>query len=322
MMPNSTKNPYTQVAFDLAQRHEAQRVFSAFASAGLKVIGLKGVVLKDDLYATAERRPMYDIDILVRRPDIERAENLLIELGYHFLSDGNYNIEFAREFMGEIPYKKGSVIVELHWHVVSMNWNRRATRFDLASMWERVVEVEVLGSRAFRFCLEDEVIYLCYHLAVPHSLWHPSGIQDLYRLILKNEQQIDWSLVVSRAKMWHVRVVCWAALMRLQMSTELPISESVLTAFQVPRWRQKLLCNVMRSTEQVSTVMMADHKRFLGVFLIDDLTSLPKVLLGGIFPGRQWLKTRYNISNSTAYWRQLIYPFEVIIQAFKAIRNT
>lgn len=321
MIPNSINNQYAQAAYNLAQRHEAKRILTALADAGIQVIGLKGIVLKDDLYVSSEKRPMYDIDLLVQRSDIERAEDLLKELGYQFLSDGDYNLEFAREFMAELPYQKGGVIIELHWHLVSMHWNRRATHLNLDALWERAYQTELNGAPVLRLALEDEIVYLCYHLAVPHSLWHPSGIQDIFRLIQKNEDQFDWTKLVSRAKMWRVRIACWAALMRVQMSTGLNIPEHVLAAFRVPKWRQKLLLDVMRSAEQAGTVLVSDQKRFLGVLLVDNLISLPAVLLGGIFPGRHWLKARYNLSNREAFWRQFTYPVEVVYQAIKAIRN-
>ena len=321
MKPKKTKKQYIQAAYDLAQRHEASRIFSAFDAAGIRVIGLKGIILKNDIYAASERRPMYDIDVLVRYKDIEHAEEVLRELGYEFLSDGDYNVEFARKFMGEIPYQKGGVIIELHWHLVSMTWNRRATRFDIDAMWERVKETERYGAPVLRFALEDEIVYLCYHLAVPHSLWHPSSTKDLYRLLKKNAERLDWTLIVSRAKAWHIRVACWAALKNLQMQTDANIPDQTMAAFQVPKWRQKLIKSTMPSDEQTGSVLESGHKRFLGILLVDDLLSLPSVLFGGMFPGRQWLKTRYNLSNGESYLRQVTYPFEVFFQAVKALRS-
>ena len=319
MKSENTPTNYVQTALDLAQRYEAKRIFPAFAAAGVQVIGLKGIVLKDDLYESSERRPMYDIDVLVHYEDIERAEKVLRELGYTFLSDGDYNLEFTRKFMGEIPYKKGGVIVELHWHLVSMTWNRRATQIDLGALWQRAQTIDLLGVPALRLSLEDEIVYLCYHLAVPHSLWHQSSISDLYRLIQKNAEDIKWPLVVWRAKEWHIRVAGWAALRSLQMRTDINIPVQTMAAFEVPNWRQRLIERMIPSGEKRGSVLVSDHKRFLGILLVDNFANLPGVLISGMLPGRQWLKSRYNLTNRASYLRQLTYPFEVVMQAVKAI---
>jgi hypothetical protein len=315
------KNPYAAAAYDLAQRYEAKKVLNAFAEQQIPVVALKGVVFKQTIYDDSERRPMYDIDVLVRREDIHRAGKVLEHLGYVFLSDGDYNFEFTRDFMGEIPYKKGSVVIELHWHLVSMSWNRRACHFDLDEMWERAVRIEIMGVPALRLDREDEIIYMCYHLAVPHSLWHKSGIQDIQRL-LRAAQDIDWRAISSRAKRWHVGVACWAALKKVQNVTGLLLPNGVPDNFNVPAWRQKLLNRFVDVEDENQTALVSGRMRFLGILLVDNFWTLPGVLLGGLFPGRQWLKSRYSLTDRSAFWHQFSYPCRVIVQGLSAVFRT
>ena len=57
MIPNSINNQYAQAAYNLAQRHEAKRILTALADAGIQVIGLKGIVLTIPSPIMAKRGP-------------------------------------------------------------------------------------------------------------------------------------------------------------------------------------------------------------------------------------------------------------------------
>ena len=59
-------------------------------------------------------------------------------------------------------------------------------------------------------------------------------------------------------------------------------------------------------------MLISGTMRFLGVLLIDRVRDLPGVVLRGLFPGKRWLQLRYDLTPRQAFWRQFIYPLEVI----------
>lgn len=58
---------------------ELGRVLEAFNEAGIDVIVLKGAALAQTIYPDIALRPMGDVDLLVKKEGLEKAENLLIQ---------------------------------------------------------------------------------------------------------------------------------------------------------------------------------------------------------------------------------------------------
>ncbi len=195
------------------QTAEIQRVLSRLHEAGISVIGLKGIALLERVYTHQGQRYMYDVDLLVSERDFLKAETVIQNLGYRFHNEGmGWTLPFARALMGQVPYHKGAMVVELHWHIVSNSWFRATTAFDLDGLWARAVPAEIAGAPALRLCPEDEVLHLCYHTAVHHGLAHPHGVRDLLGVLRVERDSLDWSVLAGRAREWRVSVAVWAAL--------------------------------------------------------------------------------------------------------------
>ncbi len=335
---------YTQLAKTTLQLAHVSELLWLFHQANLPLILLKGIALVERVYPAAEQRPMQDIDVLVRRADFERAAALLQAHGYQFSNKASvWNEAFAREFMGNVAYRKAGVTFDVHWHPVTMSWFRATTAFDLDGLWSRAIPTEIAGAPALRLCPEDEILHLCYHTAVHHGLAHPHGIRDILG-VLRVERDLNWSVLAERARAWRVSVAVWAALKvargrmqdariknqesrienqesrNSQLAEEL-IPESALDALRVARWRQRLLRPFVRRAMRGEAALVSGTMRFLGVLLVDRIRDLPGVVLGGLFPGHRWLQLRYDLSPRQAFWRQFTYPFQVLARGVGALAS-
>ena len=316
---------YEQVARAALQDHAAEQVLAAFAEAGLPVIVLKGLALRHRVYAPSERK-MSDIDLLVRRTDWDRANDLLCSLGYVVSPDDHdWMPDFAREFMGETPYRKGAMVVDLHWHLTAMSWFRATTAIELEALWANAFPMDIGSTTALRLCPEDEVIHLCYHTAIHHGLAHPHGYRDILRVLDKEQAAVNWTVLARRARAWRVSVAVWAALSvaravadQVNNAPDL-IPLDALDALQVPWRRQKLLRPLLRQAMQGRAALVSGSMRFLGVLLVDRGRDLPGVVLHGLFPGRRWLQLRYDLPPRRAFWRQFTYPLEVVARALGVV---
>jgi hypothetical protein len=63
---------------------ELKRILDAFSEKGVEVIVLKGAALAKTVYGDIGLRPMGDIDLLVKREDLPRAEKTMSGAGCHF----------------------------------------------------------------------------------------------------------------------------------------------------------------------------------------------------------------------------------------------
>jgi hypothetical protein len=140
-------------------------ILSAFQSADVPVISLKGPCLAERLYGDAALRSCCDLDVLVRNSDLAAAEHVLTDLG--FRPNGrpdDYHRAWSRRGMN----------LELHHNVE----NPFAFKFDLSAAWARANHSTFQGVSVWLLAPADELLYLCLH-GVRHRFERLSLILDL-----------------------------------------------------------------------------------------------------------------------------------------------
>ncbi|MHB1047806.1 MAG: nucleotidyltransferase domain-containing protein [Thermoanaerobaculia bacterium] len=142
---------------------ELRRVLRALTEDGVTGIPFKGPLLAAGGYGDLSLRRFVDLDVIVRRDDVERAIATLARLGYRaelaaspaqqaFLVRTQHALSFRRD--------GGKLIVELHWAVAS---ERFATGQSAESLWERAAMVRVDGIEVLALAPEDTLLSLCVH---------------------------------------------------------------------------------------------------------------------------------------------------------------
>jgi hypothetical protein len=140
-------------------------ILAAFDRATLPVISLKGPCLAERLYGNAALRTCYDLDFLVRRPDLRRAEDVLASLGF---SPDRYPDDYHRGWS-----RHGSK-VELHHNVE----NPLAFEFDINAALLRARHSSFQGASVWLLDPADELLFMCLH-AVRHRFERLCLILDL-----------------------------------------------------------------------------------------------------------------------------------------------
>lgn len=176
---------------------ELAEVLAALRGAGVDVIALKGAHLAARVYGSAALRPMVDVDLLVRMPDLERAAAQLRDLGYTHAAEVAPGIDYAT-FHHLRPFEKvGAIPVELHRTVVMSNSH---FRLDLDGLWQRAREAEVAGVDVLVLSPEDLLLHLCTHASHTHGFDIPLlSICDIAAVLEHYEREIDWQRLASIA---------------------------------------------------------------------------------------------------------------------------
>lgn len=189
---NRDGRPLPDVVSALTARRTAPRVSvedlvrayreidAALAARRVPMMLLKGFYFADRLYGGLDRRPQYDIDLLVRRGDLGAALEVFARLGFARKSKDFHSRTLAR----------GPVYVDLH------HSPRRspAYRFDEAAVWRRAREARA-GGLAFRtLCDEDYVTMLAVSLLedVGFGKGHLKQALDLYLLLREMDTREGW----------------------------------------------------------------------------------------------------------------------------------
>ena len=198
---------HLQIARNLACAAAARKVFQLLYRKEIPFLVLKGLALAENTYPHFAMRTTSDLDILIHREDLPRADQILAQEGYH-AQDSTVLQALCTPpgYLASLEYHKPDIYfsyIHLHWHLV--NTSTPATGFieniDMERIWKQSrmgnvaeVEVQLLGP-------EHLVIYLCEHgLRVGHSFDRLNLICDLFYAVKSLGNQLDWDLTPREAK--------------------------------------------------------------------------------------------------------------------------
>jgi hypothetical protein len=144
---------------------ELKGVLRAFDRSSLRVVLLKGPSLAERLYGSVALRASRDLDLLVSKTDLTRAESVLTAMG--FVPDA-YPDDYHRAWHRE------TTTVELHHDVE----NPLAFNFDVESALRQAQKAVFQGQPCWLLAPEDELLFLCLH-AARHRFERLSLVLDL-----------------------------------------------------------------------------------------------------------------------------------------------
>jgi len=101
----------------------------------IMMVPIKGVDILARFYPESDSRFMVDIDLLVKTDDFERAETVLLEMGYKKALSG-FKEAYWKNKQCHLAFIKGELMVELHW---GLDFNRGHKL--LPGLWQRTKEV-------------------------------------------------------------------------------------------------------------------------------------------------------------------------------------
>ena len=156
-------------------------------------------------------RQFTDLDLLVRKSEVRRAAEILLDEGYtpsagYGLADldrpGGYEIAMARA--GALTE------IDLHWRLIPSYF---PLTLDGEELWRRAVRIEIEGAAVRTLAAADHLLYLCAHGA-KHGWQALGGICDLAELMrassrtseqglsqtLSQTFSIDWDELSARAE--------------------------------------------------------------------------------------------------------------------------
>jgi hypothetical protein len=288
-----------------------------FGEEGIEAILLRGLVLGETIYGDSALRPFSDMDLLIRKQNLARARETLLDLGYRS-SHGIDEKYFERNHL-HLQYlrREGGVVVELHW---ALDHKYTPFNIDYAEIFAEAVNGQVAGVEALLMPPENLLLSLCVHL-IKHCYYgkHILTRPDLAKLILASSflilycdiaevirrygPDLDWDLVVRKTRHWQVESAVQPALASVAQLFNAPVSQVVLGSLPAPRtdWlEEKILALAVEDLQGERTESSPSHplKRLLG--LRADLMFRPVRLLDllrYLWPAPRFIARRYHISN-------------------------
>jgi hypothetical protein len=168
-------------------------VLKALQAASVPALVIKGAAIAA-LYPDPALRPYGDLDILVRRTQLNEAVGALERQGYHC----TYSPAWSLEYGYDVPMASddGRSVVELHWR---LDYSAGMGRLPVEDLWGRAVPYLVNGQPGLQLEPVDTVLHLCAHAAIKHRVH--LGLRPLCDLtqITHEWESVRWKTLTRRA---------------------------------------------------------------------------------------------------------------------------
>ena len=187
---------------------EFKRVIEGLIERHIDVMAMKGIVLAELVYQDIGVRGMSDVDLLIRKQDIQKVDDLLDKLGYSavdpspFDSLGNGNNYLAtRDYRSKKPSHPS---FHIHWHIVNSSVPAPyAAKINMDKIWEDALPVNLAGVNVLAMSPHHFLLHLCEHaMRVTHSASQLVYLMDVAALISKYARVLDWQKVIDAGREW------------------------------------------------------------------------------------------------------------------------
>jgi hypothetical protein len=179
---------------------ELLRLFGLFRQARIPIATFKGPILAASVYGNLALREFNDVDVIVHEADLDKAEDILTDCGYHArFPDRKFRNAF-QSYQGQYAFRHGQtgLSVDLHWRLSS-----KGVAFPIrsAEIWSGLEEVTITGRTVLTLARDDLALFLAAH-----------GTKEGWRSLiwicdfaefLRHYQDIDWVIALDRAQSSH-----------------------------------------------------------------------------------------------------------------------
>ncbi len=214
--------------------HRAQMVRMELAAldralpADMQVIVLKGAAYQLQGVPIAQGRSPNDVDLLVARADLDRAESVLNQAGWVSEVRDDYDQRYYREWSHELPpmrYPGHALEVDLHHTIAPVTSHARA---DDRLLFDGLVLIP--GSRYWALDPCDQIIHAAVHLfqdsELDARLRDLVDIDGLVRFHLRDEG--TWNRLIERAGRHGATRLLWYGLHYCKAWLATPVPERAL----------------------------------------------------------------------------------------------
>jgi hypothetical protein len=246
---------------------ELLRLSGLFQQKFIPIATFKGPVLAMSVYGDLGLREFSDLDLLVHRTDLCKAENILTACGYHAdFVNKDYRSAFIA-YQGQYAFRnsKTGISIDLHWRLSSKGW---AFPIQSTDLWPRLKHVTIAGRTVLSFAPDDLALFLAAHGT--KESWRSLGWVCDFAELLRNCHDIDWAAILERAERLHCSRMLLLAVFLASTLLEAPAPVHLLdkarTSSAVSALAQKAQSRMLRTRPQGELVEFLSglngHDRF------------------------------------------------------------
>ncbi|TGO02861.1 hypothetical protein PN36_17935 [Candidatus Thiomargarita nelsonii] len=218
---------------------ELSEVLKALRNEDIPVILLKGAHLAQTIYGNTVLRSMCDVDILIKKTDLLKAEEKLLEMGYSSSREDDIDVACAKHHHLPPLVKQGSAPIEIHW---TINHPIHPFTIDTEGLWKRARPTTIAGVEVLVLSPEDLLLHLSLHSA--YNNFFKQGLRslcDIFETIRHYQNEIDWTQLEHRASQWNAKNPVYLILRLARELLPANVPDELLNALKPKKFDERLM---------------------------------------------------------------------------------
>ncbi len=268
---------YETYARNLVQFNNLRQATAKLSLLGIPVLALKGHTLAH-LGLGLHVRTFSDLDLLVHRYDIAAVAVALRSLGYVevFGPPHGFHQSFIRVNYGP------PAGIEVHFDLVDRS--DASVRPDAASIWNRAMEVNILGHIVRTPEPSDHLLLTIIQLA-SHN-WTPRLLADIGALVSRWGDMFDWEGLMARVQTWRMEALWGSTLHIVDSMLHVTLPQQVRDYVRPESYFRRVQCRVARQAFQEHLSYRPNERifRIASVLMVDHLSEVAPLWRRRTFP--------------------------------------
>lgn len=210
---------------------ETGKVLRTLEAKGIRTMVLKGVHLAAAIYPEPAFRGMADVDIMVDRDQLAKAEAIFVKRGWG--PEPRPDVDRFCERSNHLAklWKPGSIVLEIHYHI------ERPTspfRVPIEDLWATARPVTVEGVPTLGLAPEELILHLSIHASYHHRYARAplKALLDVRAVLTRCADEIDWERLCRLATDWGMSRFAYSTLRLAERVLHAPIDEQAVDSLE------------------------------------------------------------------------------------------
>ena len=311
-MKNLEKRYYNNLARNMLLYDELGKVLKAFKRVGIETIVLKGAFLAEEIYKNIGLRTMSDIDLLIKKEDLQRAKRELEKLMYSATIIFPTQLHEQLGWNDELPFiqQNKKIVIEIHRDIQPVH---TPYEVDIDKFWNKAKSVKVAGVEVLTFAPEDTLQHLCLHVD-KHINYAPPAKPlrdycDIAEVTRHYKEIINWNYLVQSSKNFRAEKPIYQGLFIAKEYFDAFVPENILSELRIvePKIVFEEIFKGSTKDDSYEKYQLGEIKYLMMLQLINGTWNKIRILFGSIFPSKEYMMYRYSIKN-----KKQIYKYYLI----------
>jgi hypothetical protein len=302
--------------------NEIIKIKREFERNNVNLIFLKGITLKK--YYQNSDRQFGDIDILVKKSDLPKAEEILFKNGFSLVRFRPKKV-FLKYQNHLIYTKKNNLTVEVHWNIFREDLG---ITHDREEYWKNVASTYILGEKIPKFNPEYTFLEL-----IAHFMDHWLCLDLLHYLdiaLVIKKSKLDWNKIILISKAWGISSYVYHTTKKIKENFNVDVPDFALKKLKKDSSKIKLAL-----LERIDTGVISSRDDYeiikpkIAKFIITNKLStkfnvlFKEIIIWALFPPKHVMAEHFNLKESSPliYPCYLLNPFRIMMKTISAVKK-